>query len=814
MAFDRKSHWASIAMAIAGLLLMTSSVPAASPVIDASISSANGATEIRVRLACRFEVLEYVPRVSGDRLRIQIQATSLCDGISPASMRTKTLIRPSNASAAKLMDIDYNGMHAGSQEMTLVFEEPVIFDVIDAGVSDELIIRVRDARERTFENQAARAPASRVTTTDSKPEKYVVNLSSSRRRHDASEWPVFDLLSGARIFETEVRIAEEVWYRLRVGEFETIKDAEALLARLKGSYPNAWIQRSRRSTEPATTIAPQFAASTDTELPAIGLARVDELMATARKSMIAHELSQAVQIYTKVLRVRGHDRYEEAQEYLALAREKNGQKAHAKAEYERYLALYPDSESAPRIRQRLATLLAVDRRGAGDSSAAAAATKHQQAAKGASAWRTQIYASQYYRRDANQLNDEDEVVSQSALYSDINVDARRRGKRFDFSSRLSAGYRNDFLEGAEASADELRVSYAYIDIDDAKTGLRGRLGRQSRHDGGILGRFDGLHMAYQASELFVVNAVAGLPVATSADGVDSERSFVGGSVDFGPVLENLEFGAFILRQDISGMLDRQAVGTEFRYFGSTASLWGHIDYDTEYDELGSAFLQGSWRFFERSSVHASIDLRHSPFLSAGNAMIGQPVDSFSELQVLLTESEIRSLSLDRSPLTTAYTVGVSHALSPMWQVNADANWSSVEAAPASGGVDELPASDYAYYSTNVVGTSLFREGDLYMLGFRRSQSESASVSGTNLDVRIPLGSAWRINPRLRVDYREMKRDGSDEWVLTPGFRMQYRGSRKFRLELEMGKQYSQRDMATQVMDRESYFLSVGYQVFF
>ena len=47
----------------------------------------------------------------------------------------------------------------------------------------------------------------------------------------------------------------------------------------------------------------------------------------------------------------------EAQEYLGLARERNGQLAHAKAEYRIYLAKYPEGEDAQRVRQRLDALV-------------------------------------------------------------------------------------------------------------------------------------------------------------------------------------------------------------------------------------------------------------------------------------------------------------------------------------------------------------------------------------------------------------------------------------------------------------------------
>jgi hypothetical protein len=44
--------------------------------------------------------------------------------------------------------------------------------------------------------------------------------------------------------------------------------------------------------------------------------------------------------------------------------------------------------------------------------------------------------------------------------------------------------------------------------------------------------------------------------------------------------------------------------------------------------------------------------------------------------------------------------------------------------------------------------------------------------------------------------------------------MQYRWNRKFRLELEVGKRFSERETNTINLDRESYFINLGYQAFF
>jgi hypothetical protein len=53
-----------------------------------------------------------------------------------------------------------------------------------------------------------------------------------------------------------------------------------------------------------------------------------------------------------------------------------------------------------------------------------------------------------------------------------------------------------------------------------------------------------------------------------------------------------------------------------------------------------------------------------------------------------------------------------------------------------------------------------------------------------------------------------------EWLYTPGVRIQYRRSQKFRIEFEAGKQFSQRESFGTDLDRETYFINLGYQSFF
>jgi hypothetical protein len=52
---------------------------------------------------------------------------------------------------------------------------------------------------------------------------------------------------------------------------------------------------------------------------------------------------------------------------------------------------------------------------------------------------------QYYRRQISQVNDTPDLLTQSALLSNVDVSLRRTGELTDLQSRLALGYWYDFL---------------------------------------------------------------------------------------------------------------------------------------------------------------------------------------------------------------------------------------------------------------------------------------------------------------------------------------------------------------------------------
>ena len=816
----------SAAVVAGAVMLCIASLAGAAPRFITASEVHKGAVYVDLRLEfhCRVHYVEHEPAARSDVLRIRIEPTTICTGAPPTIALTREQLRPLAADDAWLDNIEYSGESPGSEYLQLTFTEEVRFDVRATSASNELTVRIFGPAIDPSLNRVAKAPerstGSRRVEDEAATPKFVVNLQSSVRRPVTADLPSLALPADTSLMVDEVRIDGQTWYRLQVGYFVSSEEAARSLRAFRRDYPGAWIGRAAEDAAistlqpvpeaaPAAAVAERAAGTGSAAAPD----KIAELMNEGRRAMTAGEISRAVQIYTKVLQQPRNDYQPQAQEFLALARERNGQIAHAKAEYERYLEVYPDEEGAERVRQRLSALVTARAPATTAGQSAQAGTKR--AARKTSPWTFRTFASQYYRRDVNQINDQDEIVNQSSIYTDVSLDARRRGERFDLATRVTAGYRSDLLGDDErsSSGNDFRLSYAYLDIADAQTGLRGRLGRQTRNTGGVLGRFDGLNMTYRLNERVSFDAVAGEPVYSTSTDFQDSRFFYGLSSTFVPFSNALEIGAFLLQQDIEGMTDRSVVGTELRYFGENRSLWGIVSYDTEFSELGSAFLQGSWRLPGNLTVTGSLDARRSPFLSLGNALVGQQLDSFADMTILFTEEELRQFALDRSPRITTMSTGVSKPLTPKLQFNVNASLSMIDGSPESAGVPATEDSEYSYFSADLVASSLFTEGDVGIVGLRYSVSDTTDVYSINLDSRFPLGRTWRINPRLRVDYREIASDQSTQWILTPALRIQFRPGRHWRFELEAGRRLSRRDLELSDQDRESNFVYIGYQFF-
>lgn len=563
--------------------------------------------------------------------------------------------------------------------------------------------------------------------------------------------------------------------------------------------------------QPAPMAAP---VTTGVAPPAAAASRslTDEQLATliaeARAGVLAKDYPRVVQLCTKLLAEPEHANSQEAQELLGLARERNGQFAHAVAEYRRYLERYPQGEGAERVRQRLAALTT-----AGEAPKAGIGTVA--ASDSPARWDAYGGFAQYYRRDAYDFDGQGSTTTQSSVLSDADFVVRRRGERVDFSTRATVGHLWDLLGEDDGTGDQGRIYNLYADFNDQQWDAAARLGRQTLRSSGVLGRFDGAHLSWQMRPATRLNLVTGYPVYLPSDSPDSTRVFYGVSADFTGVFDGTDASLFYNTQEVDGIEDREALGGELRYFDERRSLVAMIDYDIGYSELNALMALGNWTFENRININAMVDYRHSPFLTTENALIGQSVSAVDDLLRTLTEDEIRQLAADRSAEMQTYGLGIAAPVSERFQVSADVTVTQLEGTPASGGVPEYPdlGTEYYYY-VSLIGSNLFVEGDVSILGLRYTDGDTAETATLYVDTRYPMGERLRINPRLALSLRQVAAGDADQWLARPALRLFYRMAKRWQFEMDIGGEWGSSDTSAGSTDTTGWYVYAGYRADF
>ena len=781
---------------------------------DVIVTAVDGGADVSLTFDCPVHYASHAPDARGRDLVLHFDATDLCDGYALTGAGTR---RVRGGEPASLLEVEYEGEGRGAA-LRLHFSREVEFVVRSQTDFRALVVSVRTATPE------------RVATSSPQTGRYAINLRSSNHSFDQADLDRLNSIGTYAAYQVRSEIQGRTWYRLRVGFFATEREARVAADALRAEYPGLWIgfaaddEMEAARTDPLISsggggaMAEDSGTAMETEPGASALAPASaavasspqkraELLEQGRRALAAGELPQATQIFTKLVQQPDDEYAEAAQELLGVARERNGQTAHAKAAYEQYLERYPDGEGAARVRQRLAALTA----STGESRSSIVSTQHASTPAG-SPWNVDTSLWQYYRRMTAQVNDDPSLLSQSALLSNVDLDVLHAGERVDLESRLALGYWYDFM-GEDGPGSESTISHLYVEADGHAGNWRFRMGRQTRGGAGVLGRFDGALFSYQPWDRIRLNVASGYPVYSTHDSFDSTRVFEGVSIDIDDVATAWDLSAFYNQQRAGGILDRQAIGTEARYFDDHRSLYALLDYDMSYSALNSLYLVGNWRTRGQLTMNATINRAHSPYLTTSNALVGQPLTSIDELIALETEEQIRQLALDRTATSDTWSFGLSRPVLQRLQVDVDVTSTSYSSTVASGGVEAFPASDYRYYSISLLGQSLLKEGDMGILSLRFGDTTSYQVTSLSLDARYPVRSL-RINPRLRVDRRTRLADGTTEWIYTPLLRLQLQWQRRYYIEFEGGMYLSNRDIDGITNDFRSSFFNLGYRYVF
>lgn len=487
--------------------------------------------------------------------------------------------------------------------------------------------------------------------------------------------------------------------------------------------------------------------------------RSDQLMASGRDAMTAGDFDAAIRIFTKVVSLPEHANSIDAKELLGVARERRGQLAHAKAEYEEYLRWYPGSVGAPRVRQRLDALL----------TASAKPPERPGARRGAVTRPTDLEifgsASTQYRHENLEGDAIDPLTTDSSLFSDLSVSTRARSENYLFRGLAAGSYRLDFLDGGEEN--ETRISSFFLDVAQRSGPYSATFGRQPGNTAGVASRFDGVRLSRRLAEQWRLTLRGGFPVEVSdSDQVETGRYLYGISIDGEDLGGHVDAQLFALQQQADGMLDRNGIGTELRYADDRLFMAGYADYDLYFGDLNTALVSANWQIGPRTSATLFVDHRNSPILASWNAIQGQGVDRLEDLQDLYSDSEIKDLARDRTPRSTLVSLGGSQQLSDRVQLAIDISASRLSETPASGGVDAMPGTgwEFSYYPQLVV-SGLFANGDVGTVGVRYFDGSLSDTWSLIVNERYPLTPRLRILPRLRVDWRTNR--GRDEFLPNP-----------------------------------------------
>lgn len=494
---------------------------------------------------------------------------------------------------------------------------------------------------------------------------------------------------------------------------------------------------------------------------------LDPIIDEARRAMNAQDYGRAAVLYSKVVSADQNSERPEALEYLGLARLKNGQRAHARAEYQTYLTRYPDGEGAVRVQQRLDALLSAnqpDRQPLRNSRESAPYTFDGYGTLSTSYQRAESFAdlSGAVMLDSSQI---------------INFDGigLMRSDRFDARVRGSGYFRYDYLDSSTGNGS--RVRYLNLSLRDRFLELSGVLGRQSGGGGGILGRFDGLNTEWAYSDSSHVGAAFGFPQESAiSDSIDTSRIFLGARWGWEGWNDQLAAEFWAIGQLDHGHTDRIAVGYEARWFGSQGSAFSAMDYDIYHQALNLIIASGNYRIFDSTTLNLLVDYRRLPFIMTRNALIGQSFTTLDEMRNQYSEEQLKQIADDRTPTNTTITAGINQRLGGDWQIAGDLTTTKFSSTEAGNDVAATLGTGWdVYLFTQLIGNNLLLNGDTGRLSFRVADTFAYTSYEFGASGRFPFLSGFWLSPRFNIVYRDQGKVG-DQLGLRPGFRAEYRQS--------------------------------------
>lgn len=530
--------------------------------------------------------------------------------------------------------------------------------------------------------------------------------------------------------------------------------------------------------------------------------KLELLMEQARLAMVQNDYRRAIANYTKVVGYQDGDFSQSALEYLGLARERNQQFAHAKAEYLRYIKLYPETEGAERVRQRLVGLM---------SAAMAPKTKLRKVKRRTRqiGWLSYGSLTQYYRRDSYLDDQEGENLLSSNAYSSFFYTTKLKNQRYELKNRVSMSHSMDFKDSGDNK--EIRISTLYTEGYHKRNKILARFGRQTQNSSGAYGRFDGGVLSYHYNPTVAMRVVSGFPVAfDSFDKVQTKKRFYSFNLEVESLFNYLDLNSYFINQYDNSILDRSALGLELRHFDEKQSFYSTMEYDVSYQVVNNIVANLRYQLLPKTTIGGNANYRRSPLISTANALQGQQVVSLQELLATKTEAEIRQLARDRTAQYASVTATVIQKITKTIQIANDYTLSRLSSTASSDGITGTQGTGYEHYlSTQLIATDWYQKNDVTIVGLRYASMSTGRRYTLNALRQDRLPKKIVLNGRLRVDYQQRNND-STILNMRPSLKVNYKYNKAFKFDLEVGLDHSIRKYSFDEGSDTKGFFGLGY----
>jgi tetratricopeptide (TPR) repeat protein len=615
---------------------------------------------------------------------------------------------------------------------------------------------------------------------------------------------------------------------LVLGYFKTAADAERVRQRAAKNFPTATVlsldkpaivQAPVVSAPPLVVAAPAIPSAPLAVQPSAASATIDvpakarEYLDRARQSLSVQRFQDAVDTLNQALLLPPNPYSPAMQELIGSAWEGLNSPDKARLEYQLYLKLYPQSEAAGRVAQRLQVLDAMAKT-AKPAAGSAAEAKPKYSATGS--------ISQYYYGGNTKTDslvniaagiDQNTLTrtNQSVIVSSWDATARYQGDESE-TKLIMRGSRSDNLLSSSTlnSTTQGLISAAYVDYRDLKSRLDVRAGRQSAIGGSMFGLFDGVSAAMPFGDGYKVDAMLGVPANQLVSA--PQQVMAGVMLEADNLFDHWGGNVSLMEQTTESISDRRAVGMEVRYFGDVVSVFTQLDYEINLRALNAFTLQGSVQGPADTTFTLLLDDRKAPSLQLSDALISSGQTSLATLLQLKSLNQVQQDALATAAQARQAMVSVSRPLSPKWQGSMDLRYSEIGALPAVGTFQAQPATGAQYnVSFQLTGSNLYSSRDIN--GFNVSYITSDTLSGTQFAYNNLTG-IWdnkaSLEPSIRF-YTQSDNTGTQVTRVSPGMRMSYKLSNRASVMGEGIYEQSQTDGPTNHETSSSMYFYVGYR---